>query len=335
MSFLNSIKQRHILLGKILMNEKLVDYIEKSFLSPLLEDKEITDISFNGVSIFFMHNTKGRMKSDISLTNEKALDFIRQIANLSERQFSYSNPNLDVSVSKYRINAVHPSIVRVKDEKGVSFAIRIASDEIRISNNGQFMSFDVHDYLMWVLKERKSIVIGGTVGCGKTELQKYLITCLKENTRLIIIDDVQELDYLNRNENVDITCWQIPANNQNTSMNELIRIALRSNPDWLIVAESRGKEMNELLNSVMTGHPIITTVHAKTVEYIPQRMARMVEMAGVSEKHEDILMDIYDHFEVFIYCERCILENGNVERYIKKIGEIDSSHNMRIIYERN
>ena len=47
------------------MNERLLSYIEDSFLSPLLHDPEITDVSYNGVSIFYVHNEKGRLKSNI------------------------------------------------------------------------------------------------------------------------------------------------------------------------------------------------------------------------------------------------------------------------------
>ena len=315
------------------MNEKLITFIESSFLSDLLKEPEITDISYNGVALFYMHNTKGRKKSDISLSNEDATNFIRQIANLSERQFSYSSPNLDISVGRYRINAVHSSIVRVKDDKAISFVIRIASSTLRIKPDGSFMPKKMDSFLLDSLKEHKSIVIGGSVGSGKTELQKYLLSSLDDFTRIIIIDNVQELDYLERKENLDITCWQIQPNNPNASISNLVRIALRSNPDWLIVAESRGAEMNELLNSVMTGHPIITTMHVKNLANMPLRMARMVEAAKVSETHEEILSDIYSHFDVFIYLERKITKTGLIKRYVSSIG-VSEANKLKTIYQR-
>ena len=67
------------------MNEKLISYIENSFLSNLLTDSEITDVCYNGVNFFYMHNQKGRIKADIKASNEEVLDFIRQIANYSEK----------------------------------------------------------------------------------------------------------------------------------------------------------------------------------------------------------------------------------------------------------
>ena len=86
---------------------KTIDYLEQSFLKPLLSSSNITDISYNGKDIFYVDNDLGRLKSDIVIDKQAAKDFVRQIANLSEKQFSFQNPKLDVSFGKYRFNALH------------------------------------------------------------------------------------------------------------------------------------------------------------------------------------------------------------------------------------
>ena len=96
---------------------KTIDYLEHSFLEPLLGNPNVTDISYNGQDIYYVDNDLGRLKSDIAINKQNARDFVRQIANLSEKQFSYQNPKLDVSFGKYRFNAVHQSIGR-KIKKG-------------------------------------------------------------------------------------------------------------------------------------------------------------------------------------------------------------------------
>ena len=50
------------------MNEKLLEYIETSFLKELLTNENITDISFNGEEIYYKDNLKGRVKSEISIS---------------------------------------------------------------------------------------------------------------------------------------------------------------------------------------------------------------------------------------------------------------------------
>ena len=315
------------------MNDKLISYIESSFLSPLLIDKDITDISYNGVSFFYVHNEKGRLKSDIQASNEEVMDFIRQIANFSEKQFSYTVPMLDVSIGRYRLNAVHSSIVRVENEKACSFAIRIGSKETRIKYDSDFLTKEGEALLVGCLNKGESIVIAGPTGSGKTELQKYLLSKLRKNSRVIVIDNIQELENLRQYEDLDLTSWQVSPNNTNASIQELIKNALRSNPDWLVVAESRGKEMNEALNSVMTGHPIITTIHAKSLEAIPKRICRMVMQADTTQKYDDIYDDVFDHIKYYVYLNRNY-DSEKVERYVESIGELQKDGAMKIIYKR-
>lgn len=317
------------------MNEKLVNYIENSFLKELINLEGITDISYNGESLFYLHNTLGRKKSDIKISTNEVLEFLRQVANYSEKQFSFVNPFLDVSIWKYRINAVHPSIVRVNNEKSCSFSIRIGSKESKIADDYDFIDKKCRDYLFEALNEEKSIVIAGPTGSGKTELQKFLLLNLHNNQRVIVLDNVEELEHIRANEDVDLTSWQISQNNPNATIQELVRNALRSNPDWLVIAESRGKEMNEILNSVMTGHPIITTIHSKSIFDIPDRLCKMIEMSEVSQKHESILDDIYTHIQVCVFVQRKIDPRGGVKRYVESIGELSSDHTVKIIYRRD
>ena len=317
------------------MNEKLIGYIENSFIGPLLKDTEITDVTYNGVSFFYVHNDKGRLKADIKVSSEEVMNFIRQIANFSEKQFSYTIPSLDVSIGKYRLNAMHPSIVRVENDKSCSFALRIGSKETRIMSNSEFINNECEKYLTECLTNEKSIMIAGPTGSGKTELQKYLLSKLKKNSRVIVIDNVQELENLRQFEDLDLTSWQVTQNNPNASMEELIRNALRSNPDWLVVAEARGKEMSEVLTSVMTGHPIISTVHAYSLEAIPKRVCRMIMKADPSEKYKYIFDDVYEHIKIYVYLNRKFGEDGKVHRFIESIGELQKDGTMKIIYRKD
>ena len=316
------------------MNERLLSYIESSFIGILLKDPEITDVSYNGVSFFYVHNEKGRLKANIKASNEEVMNFIRQIANYSEKQFSYTIPSLDVSIGKYRLNAMHPSIVRVENDKSCSFALRISSKESRIEPNSEFINDKCEEYLISCLENEQSIMIAGKTGSGKTELQKYLLSKLKKNTRVIVIDNVQELENLRQYEDLDLTSWQVTPNNPNASMEELIRNALRSNPDWLVVAEARGKEMSEVLTSVMTGHPIISTVHAYSLEAIPKRVCRMIMKADPSEKYEYIFDDVSEHIKIYVYLNRKFDKEGKVHRFIESIGELQKDGSMKIIYRK-
>lgn len=311
--------------------KKLTDYLESSFLKDLLSLESVTDISYNGDNIYYIDNRYGRLRRDVEVEPQLVKDFIRQIANLSEKQFSFQSPELDVSFGKYRLSALHQSICRKNNVECVCFSIRIASSKLRIEENEQFFPKEVIDLLDVLIDSNVSIAIGGLTGSGKTELQKYLITRMRENTRTIVIDNILELDQLKINKNLDFNIWQVDENRSKASIQSLVRTALRSNPDWLIVAESRGKEMLEVLNSSLTGHPIITTLHALDIESMPYRMVRMVMMNEQKMDFNDVYQDIAYHMRFYIYMKRKYLNNGAVLRYISSIAYLDGK-DMEEIY---
>lgn len=310
--------------------DKTILFFEGSFLRPLLVNQNITDISYNGNDIYYVDNDYGRLKSKIKITRQEAKDFIRQIANLSEKQFSYQCPELDVSFGKYRFDAIHQSICRKGNQESVCFAVRIASSTLKFEQDNS-LDNSVKELLDVLIKSNVSIVIGGLTGSGKTELQKYLISRMIENTRVIIIDNILELDQFVPKQDLDLNIWQVDEKRESASIQNLVRSALRSNPDWLIVAESRGREMLDVLNSSLTGHPIITTIHAFDMNSMPIRMARMVMMSDQKTSFSDIYNDISYHMRFYIYLKRKYHTNGMVQRYISSIGYLKGK-SMEEIY---
>ena len=54
-----------------------VAYLENSFLSPLISQEGVTDISYNGESIYYVSNLKGRQKAGIEIKKEEVSSFLR------------------------------------------------------------------------------------------------------------------------------------------------------------------------------------------------------------------------------------------------------------------
>ena len=312
---------------------KAIYYIENSFLASLIKDKEVTDISYNGESIYYVSNSLGRKKSNIEIEQQVVRDFLRQISNLSEQQFSFTNPNLDTSIGKYRINATHQSVGKINNEDVVTFSIRIASDKPRINKDSDFFTPQLVELIDVISKSEKSIIIGGVTSSGKTEFQKYIIRNFQENVRVIVIDNVLELDSIRNESKIDLTCWKVDERNPYTSSSLLIKNALRNNPDWLILAEARDKEMVDVLNSAMTGMPIITTIHAFDVYSLPYRMGRMVLRGDQKLDYDETLKDIYYHFHFYFYLAKKNVK-GKIIRYISQVGYIDNNGKFFDIYSK-
>lgn len=313
--------------------KKALYYIENSFLKSLLMEEDVTDISYNGQDIYYVSNKFGRNKSDIIIEQQTAKDFLRQIANVSEQQFSFTSPFLDIAIDKYRINAAHQSIGKIDNDDVVTFSIRIASSKPRIFDNSDFFTPQIVELIKVITSSHKSIVIGGVTSSGKTEFQKYILRNLTKNERVIVIDNVLELDAIRNDSEIDLTCWRVDEKNACSSASLLVKNALRNNPDWLVLAEARDKEMVDVLNSSMTGIPLITTIHAYDIYSLPYRMARMVLKGDQKLDYGETLKDIYYHFHFYFYLNKEIVDK-HVIRYVSAIGFVDNEGNYSPIYEK-
>lgn len=311
------------------MNLKLIEFIENSFLKELLERESITDISFNGEKLFCQDNLSGRLQSDLVVTNDEVYAFLRQIANLTDQQFSIANPILDVSVGRYRISALHSSLARKNRDKVFNFSIRLGFDKLRIKDDGSFINKRALSLLDEAINKKCSIVIAGKTGTGKTEFQKFLISRMNENTRIILIDNINEFETNYFKDNLDSQTWLV--NNQKNNFDDLIKNALRNNPDWLVVGEARGEEMKACLNSTMSGSPTITTMHARDSESIYHRIARMCMINSKNLVFEETLEDVKEHFKFLVYVKKIFDEKTkSYVRYVDSISTNDKGKFLEV-----
>ncbi len=315
------------------MNSKAAEYLENGFLSAILKKDGITDISFNGRDIYFATNDFGREKAELDVTPEYCGDFLRQIANLCERPFSFSEPILDVSFGRYRLNAVYRSLARDNNEKTYTFSIRIERECAVRKGDRDFFPGDSERILLELLSSGESIVIGGPTSSGKTELEKYLISNLPPATRLVVIDNVEELSFAKRDE-IDMTHWLVRDGVPGASFPDLVRNALRNDPDYIVVAEARGSEMLDALAAAMSGHRIITSVHAKNLLALPSRIARLAMQASPKLERESLLEDVSEHIGGYVFLQKERRIDGSIRRHLHSIGRLDpKSGQMKILYE--
>lgn len=308
-------------------------YLESSFLAPLLAVKTITDISYNGDNLYFVDNRFGRRKAEVYISDDQCLSFLRQVANLSEKSFNVAEPILDVSFGPYRLSAVHSSIGRHGEKKAPSFSLRIASRGLRVGVNPTFLEPKARDIILQFLRAKESVLIGGVTGSGKTELQKWLLASMEENTRVLVLDNVEELSLVEGGK-LDMTTWMTEASPK-AGLQELIRNALRHHPDYLLVAEARGKEMADALYAAGSGHPLIMTMHAKSLSRMPDRVCRMAKM-GYPEADEKLLWEeVCSLLPNYIFLEKKSGEDGSIERYVQGIGRLSLEGRFEILYERS
>jgi pilus assembly protein CpaF len=290
-------------------------YLENSTLKSLLQQPDVTDISFNGDSIFYQSSRYGRKKASFTLTYEEAYQLIKQLANLMNVPFTYMDAIVDMSIARYRIFAVGPSVSRKQYEPSLTFAIRIHPIENHVVM--KFLNSDSNWFMLFkfLINHDVPIVIAGKTGSGKTQLQKELLMLMEEAKRVIILDNILELDGLFI-PHLDVSIWQIKSI---YSIQKMVEGALRSHPDWLVIAESRGAEFKEVLRSVKTGHPIITTLHSDRLDHIYERMVSML-LIDESISHADQLkVEVKTVFPVLVQLVTHV-DNGSIHRLINQVS---------------
>lgn len=311
-----------------------ISYLESSFLAPFIKQSEVTDISFNGKELYFLSNVRGRLKAEKSPNLKQVSDFLRQIANLSEKQFSYTSPILDVSFGRYRLNAVFSSLSRKANEKTYSFSLRLASKECRIDSDPSFFEGNSREILLQLLTQGESLLIGGLTGSGKTELQKWCLLHFPPARRVIVIDNVEELDLL-ENPTLDLTTWLVNEKIEDATFSALIRNALRNNPDYIVIAEARGKEMLDGIISSLSGHPILTSLHSEDLESMPERVIRLAMLSSQRLYHDELLADVVHHLPFYAYVEKSQRPDGSFSRHLESLGHLSPiSGKMEVLYRR-
>jgi pilus assembly protein CpaF len=156
-----------------------------------------------------------------------------------------------------------------------------------------------------LVQRRMSLLISGATGTGKTTLLNALLGCIREDERVVTIEETAELQpscphwvpLVTREANVEGR----GAVDQST----LVRAALRLRPDRLVVGEVRGPEALAALAALATGHEgSMLTVHARSGQDALHRMVSLA-LGGRSGASEDALTEqVQRAFGAVVHLER-------------------------------
>ena len=320
---------------------RINEIINNSFLKELLEDESITDIRYNGTDLWVQYNDRPYMKSSIQPSLDEVRRVVKQIAMEQKKDITNSNPILDTDFEYLRVNAVHDSV----SPDGMTLAIRVSRPKLAVRNIEDLVpkiTHSVDDTIQNIDKERinknpiesllkvlilsgNNILISGMTGTGKTELQKLLVGFIPNSQSINLIEDTRDSHIKALYPEKDIMSWQTLTSDdreKKITMQDLVRASLRNNPDWVIVAETRGAEASDMLDSAKTDHYIITTVHAKDAMRIPSRLIPMIKQSPAYQSIDEQIIgkDITELFKFGIHLELEFVNNKAVRR-IKEIVE--------------
>lgn len=143
---------------------------------------------------------------------------------------------------------------------------------IRLRDAGDWPAF-----FRLAVERRRTILISGATGSGKTTFAQGLIDLIPSGERLLTIEDARELTVTHRNV-VHMLYAKDGQGVAKVGPGALLESALRMRPDRILLQELRdGAAAFYFLRNVSSGHPgSITTVHADSADLAFEQLTLLV-----------------------------------------------------------
>ncbi|WP_157041048.1 ATPase, T2SS/T4P/T4SS family [Roseiflexus sp. RS-1] len=201
-----------------------------------------------------------------------------------------------------RIHATIPP--RIPTDDGALICIRrgrrVAWDVHDLMQRGAFNQ-QIADLLLLLARARCSFLIAGRTGSGKTALLEALANSWPGDPHILTIEDHMQEIHIRR---ADLwTREQVNTQRDPDAFGRVAREALRQTPDLLCPGEIRGNEAGAVLALVLSDHPVITTLHARSCSEAIERFASFAAMPGAymyEGRRGDALRDAASGFDVVI-----------------------------------
>jgi pilus assembly protein CpaF len=290
-------------------------------LEPLLKDPTITEIMVNDVNNVFIERDGQIELVDVAFRDEEHLRHVidRIVAPIG-RRIDESCPLVDARLPDgSRVNAIIPPLAI----QGPVLTIRrFPHDPWTLERlvSLETVSQEMADYLKQCVRARRSVIISGGTGSGKTSTLNTLGRCIPSGERIVTIEDAAELRLGHPHL---ISLESRPPNIEGKGevpIRTLVRNALRMRPDRIIVGEVRGAEAFDMLQAMNTGHRgSLTTLHANSPSDALVRLESMVLMAGFDIPVSAIRRMIVGAISVIVQQDR--LPDGR--RVVTAITELD------------
>ncbi len=253
------------------------DKIDLGVLKPYISDRWIEDVTCDGLGpIFIEHKIFKGLKSVIEFRRSDELDrFVVKLGERLKKPLTYRTPIVDSTLPDgSRINIVYGTDI---SKRGSNFTIRKFMDEI--ISILKLVEFGTCNYLMagyfWICIEHgMSLFMSGETASGKTTSLNAVTAFIPPEYKIVSIEDTPELQVPHKNWTREVSKAKGKGEGEgaDVTMFDLLRSALRQRPNTIVVGEIRGVEGSVAFGAMQTGHPVMSTFHAASVEKLIQRL---------------------------------------------------------------
>ncbi len=285
-------------------------------LQPLVDDPGVENVTILGCDEVWLEYADGRLERGpaVADSDQDLIDFLVFLASRSEvnaRQFSEANPRLHLRLDGgARLAATawvtpRPSVVvRRHRMREATLSDLVA----RGSLGGVAASF-----LASAVRARKSIVVAGPQGAGKTTMVRALCAEIDPNEAIGTFETEYELHlHEMKDRHPIVMAWEARPGGEMQSdgrrageftLNDALYDSYRFNLSRQIVGEVRGPEVLTMLEAMQSGTGSLSTTHAESAERAVGKLVTCAMKAGAHVTEQYATRAISESLNIIVHVD--------------------------------
>jgi pilus assembly protein CpaF len=275
-------------------------------LTALMSDDRVTDVLVNGSDEVWierggmLERTAVRFRDDAAL-----LHLLERLVGRAGVRLDRAQPIADARLRDgSRVHAVLPPIAPYGPLVSIR---RFPTSRLELEdlvslgmmNESQASTLDA------LVSERKTIVISGRTGTGKSTLLDALLRRVPHDERVVTIEELPELRHGKEHRVSLIARGENVEGRGAVTLDQLVRAALRMRPDRIVIGEVRGPEAVTALEAMSTGHDgSMLTVHARSADAVPDRLLTLALRGSPGATETSLRRQIREAVDVIVHLDR-------------------------------
>ena len=273
---------------KQLIHRLFNDLVDFSILTDYINDEneQYEEINVNAWDDVEVRCCNGEVKKIEHFCNiEHAKNVINRLVSVTGSQLDQAMPMAEGNLrNNVRLVVLEDPIL---DENiGVAASVRLLRPQFfgrQFFIDSGTCSEEEMQFLELAIRSGVSMVFVGETGSGKTTLMNYLLSTLPDNKRIVSIEhNARELSLIRKDENGNTVNNVVHTKTRphedtklNISQEDLVSKALRLDPNVICVGEMRDSEAYAAQEASLTGHTVVTSLHARGISATHTRIAML------------------------------------------------------------
>ncbi len=249
-------------------------------LSSLFARGDVEEIFIEGDRVLYL-DQGGRLRGLAAPTTEaENRQVIDQLLSQTQRHLDAKSPLVQARVLEglARLSAAIPPVADRLSATLRKYTLRKESLPYLLERDS--LSAAAASFLWAIMQARRSLIVSGPPGSGKTSLLSALLAASPANHCIRCAEEIRELSApITHGSYYEARPPALDGSGE-ISLRDLVKFLLSMRPDLIVVGEVRGAEAFELTRAVNAGCGFLCTVHANSAREALTALVNAAIMAG-------------------------------------------------------